>query len=114
MRIVGEVPGLQVDAQEVAHAMEGVRLRRRLPPTHAVALALEAHELERGRGGVVAAACAARRLDECARLREGHVDVVLAVNHEERRLQQIMDELAQVCTRVSKTRARVDVRTQRS
>ena len=36
------------------------------------------------------------------------------IQHEERRLQQIMDELAQVCTRVSKTCARVDVRTQRS
>ena len=49
MRVVGEVPRLEVDAQEVAHAVERVGLGRRLPPAHAVALPREADELERGR-----------------------------------------------------------------
>eukprot|EP00964_Phaeocystis_antarctica_P149133 scaffold116144_cov36-Phaeocystis_antarctica.AAC.2 len=50
--IVREVPRLQVDAQELAHAAEGVGLRRRLPASHAVALSRKAHELERRRARV--------------------------------------------------------------
>ena len=71
MRVVGEVPRLQVDAQKVAHALERVRLRRRRPPAHAVPFPREAGELERRRGRVIAAARRARRLDERARLGEG-------------------------------------------
>ena len=69
--IVREVPRLQVDAQEVAHAAEGVRLRRRLPAAHAVALSREAHQLERRSAGVAGRPRRPRRLDECTRLGKG-------------------------------------------
>ena len=69
--IVREVPRLQVDAQEVAHAAEGVRLRRRLPAAHAVSLSREAHQLERRRAGVAGRPRRPRRLDECTRLGTG-------------------------------------------
>eukprot|EP00308_Calcidiscus_leptoporus_P026266 CAMPEP_0119371802 /NCGR_PEP_ID=MMETSP1334-20130426/17905_1 /TAXON_ID=127549 /ORGANISM="Calcidiscus leptoporus, Strain RCC1130" /LENGTH=132 /DNA_ID=CAMNT_0007389153 /DNA_START=180 /DNA_END=574 /DNA_ORIENTATION=+ len=84
--IVCEVPRLQVDAQKVLDALEGECLGGWLPPAHTMALALKALELQRGRGDVVRAARGSRRLDKGARLYERHVDVVLAVEDQQRRL----------------------------
>ena len=70
--------------RKVAQSLEGGGSRRWFPPTHAMALAVEAHKLERRRGRVVAAlgACG---LDEGLDLSEGDVDIRRTVKDQQGR-----------------------------